>query len=307
MNINLFGTFTLTGEYLRKQFKSQFPNAHISIYSRKLTGNEYLDFLSPDQFNPNHSDQNSLWISFGPIWLFSTFFESLINFHPEKLNNLTGLIICSSSSIITKRFSSNQFDKELVKSLRIAEEKIILLCKRVNIPYFIIRPTLIYGKSENFEDNNISKIEKIMRVSPFILLPSKTGLRQPIHSSQLSQICLTLVKRICSKLDIEYEKDRIITCGGDSILSYKEMIIAIKNSSKTNDPIRRCQIFSIPNGLFLFLCSPIQLFSPKTFESIQRICSNLSGFTPSSEITNTPKIEFPVISYSKSSSDINIS
>mgnify|MGYP003313756015 CR=1 FL=1 len=33
------------------------------------------------------------------------------------IKNLKGLVVCSSSSVITKRFANNDFDKELVKSL----------------------------------------------------------------------------------------------------------------------------------------------------------------------------------------------
>lgn len=59
----------------------------------------------------------SVWISFGPIWLFAPFFEQLALRYPERLAYLSGLIVSSSSSAITKRFAPNPFDRDLAASL----------------------------------------------------------------------------------------------------------------------------------------------------------------------------------------------
>ena len=72
-----------------------------------------VDFSKPEVFHPA-GDLNtpSVWISFGPIWLFAPFFEQLALRYPERLAHLSGLITSSSSSAITKRFASNPFDRE---------------------------------------------------------------------------------------------------------------------------------------------------------------------------------------------------
>ena len=71
---------------------------------------------------------DSLWISFAPIWLLAPFLQQLAASHPERLHGLRGVIACSSSSVITKRFAANQSDRQYVSRLGAAEAQLSATC-----------------------------------------------------------------------------------------------------------------------------------------------------------------------------------
>ena len=265
----------------------------INSYSRNFKEGFNVDFLEPNKFKPNSYIDDSLWISFAPIWDFSYFLNWLYVNKRHYLNSLKGLIVCSSTSVITKRFSFNSFDKKLVEKLKSSEDIIISICNSLEIPYYIIRPTLIYGEINEKVDKNISRLIKIMRNNIFIPLPSSTGLRQPIHISQLSLVSIKLLEEIQSKQNIN-NNSRIINLGGDSQLSYKQMLVEIQNSLPLSDPARNCKIVSFPNRFYLFLASILLLKSSKFFEAVQRIMVDLSGFTSSYEILEIKPQKFPL-------------
>ena len=54
---------------------------------------------------------------------------------------------------------------------------------------------MIYGLVNGIEDKNISKILLIMRSLKFIVLPSNSGMRQPIHSIQLAKVVFCLMNK----------------------------------------------------------------------------------------------------------------
>ena len=100
---------------------------------------------------------------------------------------LKAIISCSSTSVLTKKFAINNFDKRLVEKIKNAENRIEKICKNNNIIYQIIRTTLIYGNSKKYNDKNLSKIVNFMEKSPMLLMPKNSGLRQPIHYLQVEK------------------------------------------------------------------------------------------------------------------------
>ena len=72
------------------------------------------------------------------------------------------------------------------------------------------------------------------------------------------------------------------------------MLAAIQLSQKPSDLARKCLLLPIPNNLFFLLSSPLLLASPKLFESILRIASDLSGFNPSHYYTGDTPHHFPL-------------
>ena len=138
MDLHLFGAATPTGE----AFRQHAPNAHFTwplhAYSRRSAVTP-ADFTNPATFLPaGNPGAPALWISFGPIWLLAPFLEELALEHPERLAGLRGLIACSSSSAITKRFAANRFDRELVARLSDAEEQLLAICRRLQVPLSLI-------------------------------------------------------------------------------------------------------------------------------------------------------------------------
>jgi len=299
MRLYLFGGATPVGEAFRGLVVSEFSKYILSVYSRKPpTGSAspcFADFLHPDSYHPvDELDAPSIWISFAPIWLLAPFLECLASYYPERLSGFSGLIACSSSSALTKRFAGNRFDRELAARLCCAEEQLLATCRRLRVPCRILQPTLIYGQAGTYGDRNLSRLLKLLRRLPCLPLPAETGLRQPIHSSQLAAVALHMVEQLCESACDPYLPERI-TVGGDTTLSYTAMIRALQEAQPVGDPARRCCLLPIPNRLFFSLAAFLLLRSPKAFEALLRMGANLSGFTPAHQLLGREPQPFPVL------------
>ena len=119
-----------------------------------------------------------------------------------------------------------------------------------------------------------------MRKFPLIPFPSDSGLRQPVHVSQLAAVTKHYAEQLsCPSIDSSHSQ--IVLFGGDTTLSYADMIASLQSSYSSVDSVRRCRLFFIPNRIFFLLVAPLLIVSPKAFEAVLRISANLSGFTPS--------------------------
>lgn len=295
MQLHLFGARTPTGEALKHQLRSAFIAHQLIAYSSRAPSLLPADFSDPCAFRPGgEPGAPGLWISFGPIWLMAPFLEQLAQELPERLQGLRGVIACSSSSAITKRFAANRFDRQLVARLTTAEDLLIATCRRLELPCRILRPTLIYGRVGSYADRNLSRLVALMRRLPLLPLPAHTGLRQPIHASQLAAVALELVSQfITSGWDPQLPQR--ISLGGDSELSYAAMLRALQQSLPQSDPARRCRLLSLPSRLFYAAASPLLLQSPKAFEAVLRMGSDLSGFTRAHQLLKAKPQPFPVL------------
>lgn len=275
MIIRLFGFTTPTGVLLSKKIKKDLDE----IYCYSRSGEfEFIDLNSnKNNFFLKGIKKEEIWINLAPIWLFAKFLKSIKKEIIQSKKQIKGIITCSSSSIITKKYSWHWYDKNLVVNLKNSENFIINYCEEINIKLRIIRPTMIYGCVDKYNDKNFSKIKKVCQLLPFIFFPKESGLRQPISIKQLSEIIYSEIKKIQSKKPDEFLKT--ITVGGDQIINYYELVKLIikKNNLK-------CKVIKIPNKYFIFFISPILLFNSRLFSEFLRINSNLSGFIKSSEI-----------------------
>ena len=271
MEIHIFGASNPTGEELIKMISESNGDINLNVYSRKTKIN-YLDLLDPNSFEFINGGSNGILVSLSPIWLFASFMSNLIKKRPSILKNIKYIIAISSSSVITKRYAYNLFDRNLVYELQKAEEVIKDISLELNIPCQIICPTLIFGKSKNYEDNNLSFIKKLVKYTPFLILPKNTGLRQPVHCYQLALLIFEKINEII-KMKIKKFLYLKIAVGGDEEICYLKMI---KKYCLNNN--KKIFIF-LPNRVFMFLLSPLVLFSPKYYESLMRITTDLSGFT----------------------------
>ena len=250
------------------------------------------DFCHPSDFNFGGTPSAPfLLINFGPIWLLSPFLERLALDYSDRLRGLRGVIACSSSSAITKRFATNLFDREIVARLTSSEDQLLATCRSLDLPCCILRPTLIYGRVGPYVDRNLSQMVAVMRRFPLLPLPSHTGLRQPIHATQLAEVVLMLVRQFTT-CGWRAQLQRI-ALGGDSELSYASMLLALQQSLPLSDPARRCRLLSIPTRIFYSAASPCW-YSPKAFEAVMRMGTDLSGFTPAHQLLNSKPQLFPV-------------
>ena len=293
MEIHLFGAATPSGESFRQQHSSSHCSLPLIPYSRRLEGTSNVDLLDPSSFRPGGTPQTPwLLISFAPIWLLAPFLNHLVDSHPERLSFMRGIIACSSSSAITKRFATNDFDRQLVARLTTAEDQLLSTCRHrstvqniATYPY--IRPC------GTLADRNLSRLIALMRRLPILPLPAHTGLRQPIHASQLAAVVMGFVRQFTTTGGDPLLSE-LIALGGDSELSYSSMFLALQQSLPLTDSARRCRLLPLPSRLFYAVASPLLLFSPKAFEALMRMGANLSGFTPVHQLLQTKPQPFPV-------------
>ena len=300
VHLHLFGAATPAGTALMELVLTK-PRAWLLFgYSRNPSKQEVLmhraDFHDPESFYPQGDPsfcECAVWISFGPIWLLAPFLEQLAVNHPERLRGIRGLIACSSSSVITKRFAANKFDRQLRANLYAAEHQMISTCRRLQIPLRILRPTLIYGQVGPYGDRNLSRLLVQLRRLPLLPLPAETGLRQPIHASQLAAVTFQLAKQLITD-GWDPNLPECIGVGGDSELSYTAMIRALQRSLPQDDQARCCRLLPVPNRLFFLFAAFLLLLSPKAFEAVLRMGADLSGFTPAHQLLDEPPQPFPI-------------
>jgi hypothetical protein len=299
-NLHLFGAATPAGSALRELVFAESYPWPLYGYSRDPAKQfDWIypaDFHDPISFHPQGDPRlhlGDIWISFAPIWLLAPFLEYLAVNQPNRLQGLRGVIACSSTSVITKRFAANEPDRQLVSRLSAAEAQLSETCRSLEIPCRILRPTLVYGQVGPYRDQNLSRLLVIMRRLPCLLLPANTGLRQPIHARQLAAVALELARQLCDD-GCDLMQAECIAVGGDTELSYADMLRVLQRSLPKSDPALRCRLLSIPNPLFFFLAAPLLLRSAKVFEAVLRMSADLSGFTPAHLLSGEPPQPFPV-------------
>ena len=290
IDIHLFGITTPTGKYIERIFKNKSEEYNLIGYSRS---NKMYKSINFEEENLLIYSNKSILISCAPIWDFANFINNLQKKNIKLINKINSIIVCSSSSVITKKFAFNEFDKALVKKFEVSEDKLLDICKNLDIKCFIVRPTMIYGSIDGYHDKNIRLIVKIMRLMPFIFIPKTSGLRQPIHAHQLAKI-IYFITSFYSFNKGNSITSKVFNVGGDEELTYKKMILRLKDSFPKNDPINNCYIAELPITIFILLLIPLGIFSPKLFELFLRIKSNLSGFTKTSLLIKQNPEKFPV-------------
>lgn len=281
MIIRIFGITTPTGNFLlKKHLINKFEKIYCYSRSNRFI---YLDLENKKyEINKfiNKEEEPEIWISLAPIWKFSKFINNL---HKNDIRFIKRIIVCSSSSAITKNFSWEEYDKKLTKNLINSEKELSVFSKKNNINFIIIRPTMIFGETEIYKDKNISKLTSICRNLPFIIFPKDSGKRQPISINQLSKVINKLIVNSFNKEN----NFQILNIGGDQILSYYEIL---KEIIKTKN--FKCRIILIPKEFFLLLISPILLINTRLFSELLRIFADLSGFTKSSAYLSVSEKKF---------------
>jgi len=285
MLIRLFGLTNPTGDYLYKKIiKEDFSD--IYCYSRYCKEYNILD-INKNNFDnlKKICNKEEIWISMCPIWIFNTFMNNLIKVNLNKKFNIKAIICCSSTSIITKKYSWHNYDKELIEKINIAENNLIAISNENKYYLSIIRTSMVYGNSGKYLDKNLNRIINIIRKIPFLILPKSTGKRQPIHISQLSNIIYKDLKDIIENNNLR--KNPIINVGGDQTLTYKDIVISLLKKKAIIKPI-----LYIENNLFFLILSPLILVNSRFYSEILRLNSDLSGFNKTYQVLNQEYIKF---------------
>jgi hypothetical protein len=292
MKIILFGSSNPSGSAFIQLCRDQ----RLEIWSRRTHKHDNIPHIFCDLSSGSLDHQNILsgvLVSFAPIWLLAFFLESLFRSRCENLHQLRGIVACSSSSYLTKRFSFNEFDKNLSLRLSNAHSSLQDVCRSLSIPCMILAPSLVYGKVDAYSDKNLTRILQIMRIFPIIFLPKITGLRQPIHATQLAKAMKRQTDDIIND-QLNFKDSNVIVLGGDETMTYENMIRRITEPLPRNDAAKHCKLLTVPNQLFYLLTMLILPGNPKLFEAIMRTQSNLSGFTKVHQLLKEEPQSFPV-------------
>lgn len=166
---------------------------------------------------------------------------------PHLFNpSLKRAVIFTSTSVITKLDSEVAAERNLLKSLAEAEQKIAAACEANNVAWTILRPTLIYAEGR---DLNITPLSRLIRRFGFMpLVGGAPGLRQPVHAEDLAIGAIAAASSPAAA-------NKFYSLPGGETLSYREMIGRIFDGLK-----RPRRGVAVPVGLWrsiFFLARPL--------------------------------------------------
>jgi nucleoside-diphosphate-sugar epimerase len=203
--------------------------------------------LAPDDSVRSKLSQISSLIHCAPIWLLPAHFDVLVE------AGINHMLVFSSTSVLSKRNTTDPSEQQLVSQLGEAEEALMHRCQSHRIRLTILRPSLIYGYRR---DQNVSHIAKFIRRFGFMLLVGKaSGLRQPVHADDLVDVALNAI----DTLGAETIEQCAYNVAGKDVLTYRQMVTRI--FAGVGRPTR---ILSIPLWLFrpaLMLAAKFSNFS----------------------------------------------
>jgi nucleoside-diphosphate-sugar epimerase len=166
-----------------------------------------LDARAPGDWAPR---RDAVVFSLLPLWLLS---PVLPNLRPARQ-----IVAFGSTSATVKATSPDPGERDLAQNLQTAERVLAESCGRINIPWTLMRPTLVYGGGR---DRNISAIAGFIRRFGFFPLAAPgRGLRQPVHADDLAGAALSAV-------DNPAARDTGFDLPGGETLTYRELVVRI--------------------------------------------------------------------------------
>ncbi len=169
-----------------------------------------------------------------------------------KKNKIKKIIHFSSAAVTSIRQDPYSKTKK-------EQEDII---KNSKIPYLILRPSMIYGPTD---DKNVGWLIKTIKKLPLIPLPGGGSFgRQPVF---VDDICQIVIKMISSK-----NFNKVYEIHGYEYVSMKEMVNVIKDNFNIKNPV---VVMPIPLlKAFIFIN---QIISPNPKFTSDQIASLISG------------------------------
>ena len=129
--------------------------------------------------------------------------------------SLKRIVAFSSTSVMTKQDTEVAAEREVLRNLAEAEQRIAAACEQYGIGWTILRPTLIYNEGR---DGNITPLSRLIRRFGFMpLVGGGTGLRQPVHAEDLA---IGAIAAAASPAAV----NKFYSLPGAETLSYREMI-----------------------------------------------------------------------------------
>jgi len=195
-----------------------------------------------------------------------------------KYYNINYVIHVSSSVINSNK---NDFYRET----KLQQEKIIL---GVNIPYTILRPTLMFGL---FDRKHLGWLSRFMNKSPFFPIPgSGRFIRQPLY---VDDFCRIILKCLKSNYDNEINNkylNKTFNITGMENIYYIDIIKSIKKITKS-----RCYLLYINYNIFytiLYIWAIFDKSPPFTTQQLESLVAGdefeISDWTSIFEVKGTP-------------------
>ena len=133
------------------------------------------------------------------------------------------LVVFSSTSVLTKQETEVAAERDMIRRLADAEQRIAAACEQRGVAWTILRPTLIYGAGR---DTNITPLSRLIRRFGFMpLVGGASGLRQPVHAEDLAIGAIAAASSPAAA-------DKIYALAGAETLTYREMIGRIFDALK---------------------------------------------------------------------------
>ena len=129
--------------------------------------------------------------------------------------SLQRIVAFSSTSVMTKLDTEVAAEREILRNLAEAEQRIIATCEQHRIGWTILRPTLIYKEGHDINITPLSRLIRRFRFMP--LVGGGTGLRQPVHAEDLA---IGAIAAAGSPAAV----NKIYCLPGGETISYREMI-----------------------------------------------------------------------------------
>lgn len=152
-------------------------------------------------------------VSLGPLDAFAAWFDGL------PVAGVRRVIALSSMSAETKSESPDSAERELSRSLRNAEQRLMRAAVARDIACTVLRPTLIYGGGPDRSLVPFVRFALRWRVLPIPL--GAHGLRQPVHAADLAGAVDAVV-------DCTAAHGRIYALGGGERLRFDRMLLRLR-------------------------------------------------------------------------------
>jgi nucleoside-diphosphate-sugar epimerase len=205
----VIGATGLVGSYIVEQLllRGQHPMA----LSRSPRHAADIDWLRGDLEQPDTLDFPSV------TTLYCTANAVLVADALPRLfsPSLKRLVVFSSTSVLTKQETEVAAERDMIRRLVEAEQRIAAACEQHGVAWTILRPTLIYGAGR---DTNITPLSRLIRRFGFMpLVGGAGGLRQPVHAEDLA---IGAIAAASSPAAV----NKIYALAGGETLTYREMI-----------------------------------------------------------------------------------
>jgi nucleoside-diphosphate-sugar epimerase len=205
----VIGATGLVGSYIVEQLVRS--GEHPMALSRSPRNAADVDWLRGDLEQPDTLDfpafttlyctANAVLVADALPRLFST--------------SLNRLVVFSSTSVLTKQETEVAAERDMIRRLADAEQRIATACEHQGVGWTILRPTLIYGAGR---DTNITPLSRLIRRFGFMpLVGGASGLRQPVHAEDLAIGAIAAASSPAAA-------NKIYALAGGETLTYREMI-----------------------------------------------------------------------------------